>query len=383
MRKFLTFAACVAAAAVFMAVIAVIVSLVFAFDVTKRLESETVIEETVTEENSAEESRTVSSSSMEELSPYKAFTSKNNEEKNDKEEEEESMISIKNTEEKGLRTITFTPEGDTISSLRFAVWSQSSQNDLVWYEAEKNDEGEWTAEFSVNNHLHLGTYQVHAYAEEEYLEKNTFRIDYDEVKNEYTEIAAGLKAGEENDQLILVKADGVTATLSMLNKEKSGDWIEILNTPAMLGANGVGETTEWSWTTPPGVYDFGVAFGIYEDPGTVFPYTQVDESHYWVDDVDSEYYNQFVSTNEIPVSWNSAEHLIEHDPSYHYSLSINYNTDCIPGVGSAIFLHCWRGEGETTLGCVAVAEEEMKYILQNVTLDCKIVIENSDEIRKY
>ncbi len=382
MRKFLTFAACVAAAAVFMAVIAVIVSLVFAFDATKRMESEAVTEEIVTVESSAEENRTVSTSSAEELSPYKAFTSKNNEVENNQ-EEEESMISIKKTEEKGRRAITFTPEGDTISSLRFAVWSQSSQSDLVWYEAKKNDAGEWAAEFSIENHLHLGTYQVHAYAEEEYLEKNTFRIDYDEVKNEYTEIAAGLKAGEETDQLILVKADGVTATLSMLNKEKSGDWIEILNTPAMLGANGVGETTEWSWTTPPGVYDFGVAFGICEDPGTVFPYTQVDESHYWVDDVDSEYYNQFVSTNEIPVSWNSAEHLIEHDPSYHYSLSINYNMDCTPGVGSAIFLHCWRGEGETTLGCVAVAEEEMKYILQNVTLDCKIVIENGDELRKY
>ncbi len=202
-----------------------------------------------------------------------------------------------------------------------------------------------------------------------------------EPETEFEEIAAGLKAAETNQQLILVRAEGTQAVLSMLNRESSGRWKEVLHTDAFVGANGVGETTEWSWTTPPGIFDFGVAFGIYPDPGTAFPYTQVNDSHYWVDDVNSEYYNQFVSTDTVPVSWESAEHLIEHDPSYHYSLSINYNTDCVPGVGSAIFLHCERGE--PTLGCVSVAEEDMKWILQNIRTDCKIIIDNGDAIRNY
>ena len=35
------------------------------------------------------------------------------------------------------------------------------------------------------------------------------------------------------------------------------------------------------------------------NPGTALAYTQVDDSYYWVDDVNSVYYNQFVSTNEV------------------------------------------------------------------------------------
>lgn len=37
--------------------------------------------------------------------------------------------------------------------------------------------------------------------------------------------------------------------------------------------------------------------------------------------------------------------------------------EAIPGRGSAIFVHCWRGPGRTTEGCVAFAPANLRWIL--------------------
>ena len=57
----------------------------------------------------------------------------------------------------------------------------------------------------------------------------------------------------------------------------------------------------------------------------------------------------------------NGEKLLRQDALYDYVMVIDYNTERIPGLGSAIFLHCWRGPGKPTLGCVAV---EKKNILK-------------------
>ena len=79
------------------------------------------------------------------------------------------------------------------------------------------------------------------------------------------------------------------------------------------------------------------AFGVAGNPGTRFAYTKVDQSHYWVDDSDSAYYNRLVSTDEVQKDWDSAEHLIEMRTAYAYALALNYNSACTPGQGGAIF----------------------------------------------
>ncbi len=291
-------------------------------------------------------------------------------------------VSVVSEGENGKRRILLQDSEGNASLVRFYVWSETnSQDDLVVYSGEKNADGSWEAEFDAADHKHAGNYLVQTYVNGAFTGENTFTVPYEELENTYTELAAGLEAAKTNSQLILVQAEGTEAVLSMLNKESDGNWIEILRTHAYVGENGVGDTTEWSHTTPPGNFSFGMAFGILPDPGTVFSYTQLDDSDYWVDDVDSEYYNQFVSTDEVELTWSSAEHLIEHDPSYNYALSIDYNTDCVPGVGSAIFLHCIN-QG-ATLGCVAVSEDAMKTILQNVQKDCRIIIDNGEAIRNY
>lgn len=183
-------------------------------------------------------------------------------------------------------------------------------------------------------------------------------------------------------QLIIISANGSTAQVTMHEKDSSGTWIEIMNTTGFVGKNSVGKASESDTKTPSGDYSFGLAFGIKSNPGTAFNYIQVDDTYYWVDDPDSAYYNNFVTTNSVSSdNWNSAEHIIDYPDTYAYVLSINYNTDCIPGEGSAIFLHC--SNGRPTLGCVAIPESDMIFVLNHIKPECRIIIDAEENIMNY
>ena len=131
-----------------------------------------------------------------------------------------------------------------------------------------------------------------------------------------------------------------------MREEKGAQWQLVLETEAIIGKNGLGKTKEGDGKTPVGVFLFVEAFGILENPGTKMAYTQVDESHYWVDDGASNYYNAFVSTDEVVKDWESAEHIVEYGQSYHYVLATSYNDEKIAGRGSAVFLHCMSEGGK-------------------------------------
>lgn len=90
----------------------------------------------------------------------------------------------------------------------------------------------------------------------------------------------------------------------MVTKDADGTWNEDLCTSGYVGYGGVGETTEWNRKTPRGQFSFTYAFGTLPNPGTELSYTQVDDTYYWVDDVNSRYYNQFVTTKTTPKAWN-------------------------------------------------------------------------------
>lgn len=186
---------------------------------------------------------------------------------------------------------------------------------------------------------------------------------------------------QDVEQMIVVAANGTTATLSMHNKNADGEWEQILESGAYVGREGIGKTKEGEAKTPIGVYHFTHAFGIKEDPGCEIPYLQVDDSYYWVDDSNSSYYNQFVSLKDVTCDWTSAEHISKVGKAYHYVLALDYNSECVPGLGSAIFLHC--EVGKPTAGCVAVPEQTMLQIMQNIKSDCIIVIDSAEQIMKY
>ena len=62
-----------------------------------------------------------------------------------------------------LMTIT-TSETEGLSNVRMAVWSEASnQEDLRWFEATVNENGQWSANVPLCLYEKTGTYQIHAY----------------------------------------------------------------------------------------------------------------------------------------------------------------------------------------------------------------------------
>ena len=190
-----------------------------------------------------------------------------------------------------------------------------------------------------------------------------------------------LEVAKYTNQIMVVAVSEDGAKLCLY--ERADDWQLVLETEAIIGKNGLGKTKEGDGKTPVGVFLFVKAFGILENPGTKMAYTQVDESHYWVDDGASNYYNAFVSTDEVVKDWESAEHIVEYGQSYHYVLATSYNDEKIAGRGSAVFLHCISEEAEATAGCIAVPEVYMKEIMRRVTSRCVLIIDARKNILSY
>ena len=92
-------------------------------------------------------------------------------------------------------------------------------------------------------------------------------------------------------------------------------------------------------------------------------------------DSSSSYYNQLVNTSVTSRSWNSAENLAAASPYYNYALALDYNSDRVPGKGSAIFLHCFTASADNgSAGCIRLPESRAKELVQTATEKTRIVI---------
>ena len=168
-------------------------------------------------------------------------------------------------------------------------------------------------------------------------------------------------------QIILVEQSDKevsVGTLFLLTKNEKGEWREVLQCKAYLGKNGIDKTREGDVRTPTGDFGMLMAFGAKENPGSLVPYTKLTNTMYLCGD--KEYYNQFIDASKVnhTCSGNS-EHLLSYIPQYNYALFFDYNKENVYGKGSAIFLHCF-GSYTFTMGCIAVAEENMVKILKTV-----------------
>lgn len=206
---------------------------------------------------------------------------------------------------------------------------------------------------------------------------------------EDVEKIAKLEVAKYANQMIIVAVSEEGASLCLYERTdltgrvEKRKWQLVLETEAIIGKNGLGKTKEGDGKTPVGVFRFTKAFGILENPGAKMEYIQVNKNHYWVDDSGSNYYNQFVSTEEVAPDWSSAEHIMDYGKSYHYVLATSYNSENIPGVGSAVFLHCMSDRAEATAGCVAVPEVYMREIMRRVKLECVLIIDRTENVLTY
>lgn len=197
------------------------------------------------------------------------------------------------------------------------------------------------------------------------------------------------QAQDENvNQLFVVAGismETTTASVSMHQRDDEGNWKQILSTPGFVGKNGLcldEEHKEGCGQTPVGVYSFNKAFGIAADPGCAIPYTQVDNDTYWSGDQnEGMHYNEMVDIKDYPeLDMENSEHIVDYEYQYQYCLNISFNEDGTPGRGSAIFLHCFGPTKPYTGGCVALPENIMKQVMQNVQPDCVVVIDTLENL---
>lgn len=128
---------------------------------------------------------------------------------------------------------------------------------------------------------------------------------------------------------------------------------------AIDGADG----REGDARTPLGEY--GLRFGFFRAdrlprPRTALRMHAVRPEDGWCDDPGDPAYNRFVRLPHPA----SHERLWREDGAYDVVLVMSHNdAPPVPGLGSAVFLHCRQPDHRPTLGCLALAPPDMWTLL--------------------
>ena len=187
-----------------------------------------------------------------------------------------------------------------------------------------------------------------------------------------------LDEAQNATQLFVVAGIGdTTASISMHEKDENGTWKQIMTTPGFIGKYGLGKEKEGDGMTPVGTFSFNYAFGIADDPGCAIEYHKATDNSYWSGDQrDGYHYNEMVDISDLPdLNTDDSEHIMDYFDQYQYCLNISYNENGTPGLGSAIFLHCFGPFKPYTGGCVAIPQDKMITVMKNVSPDCVVVID--------
>jgi L,D-peptidoglycan transpeptidase YkuD (ErfK/YbiS/YcfS/YnhG family) len=126
--------------------------------------------------------------------------------------------------------------------------------------------------------------------------------------------------------------------------------------------------------SPAGVFALGIAFGYANSAETGLPYEAMDANDYCIDVAASPLYNRIVDAAEVgaDVVEGSTEPMrrdlhVDGDQRYKLGFVIQHNPGNEPGVGSCIFAHLWKSADVATAGCTAMAEPDMKKLLEWLT----------------
>lgn len=119
--------------------------------------------------------------------------------------------------------------------------------------------------------------------------------------------------------------------------------------------------------SPAGIFTISRCFGhaSLEEIGPLkMDYIHLTRTIEAVDDCASRFYNQIVDRSQISnPDWMSSEKMGEIE-IYQIGLTIDHNyPSVVKGVGSAIFMHIWRGLHEGTAGCTALPKEKLMKII--------------------
>lgn len=111
--------------------------------------------------------------------------------------------------------------------------------------------------------------------------------------------------------------------------------------------------------------DYHLRFGLYRadrvpPPRSNLTFRPLRRDDGWCDAPDHPAYNRFI---RLP-SASSHEALWREDGAYDIILVMSHNDDPpVPNLGSAVFIHVAQPDDRQTLGCVALAPEDMVRLL--------------------
>lgn len=170
-------------------------------------------------------------------------------------------------------------------------------------------------------------------------------------------------------QALVVRAESAhlpRAEAVLYERRADGRWATVMGpVGAVVGRNGFapeGSKREGDGKTPAGIFRLGTVFGYETSMNTGMAYRQATADDVWVDDPASPDYNRWVRRGATTAK--SFENMRRADDLYRCGVVVEYNRDpVVPGHGSAIFVHIWKGEGIATSGCVAMAEDDLLAVI--------------------
>ena len=199
-------------------------------------------------------------------------------------------------------------------------------------------------------------------------------------------LAAEFKLPQNCTQAIVGTTKGWNSsylTLKRYQKNSKGVWYAVDDAwSGRLGANGMAwgrglhpipagtrMKKEGDRRAPAGVFHLGGAWGYRADTKhhPNLSYSRITSRDLWIENSNSKNYNKHIRLDREPSdTWEKKAQMRQGDHAHSLKLFIKHNaTTPIPGDGSAIFFHIWRGGGsKATFGCTTMAESQLKSLIQ-------------------
>jgi L,D-peptidoglycan transpeptidase YkuD (ErfK/YbiS/YcfS/YnhG family) len=190
--------------------------------------------------------------------------------------------------------------------------------------------------------------------------------------------------------LVGIAEDWNSSTVTLTLYQKSGGkwladaspWQGRLGRSGLVWGHGLhpvpaGATTkrEGDWRSPAGVFTIGGVWG-YQDTirkNAGLYYRKVTSRDLWIEDPASAQYNRNVILDHEPATaWEKKQQMKQNDPAHALKLFIAHNAPpkVVPGAGSSIFFHIWRGGGtKTTAGCTTMDEAKLRVLIAKIDPD--------------
>lgn len=164
------------------------------------------------------------------------------------------------------------------------------------------------------------------------------------------------------------KTDFIYYEMNVYEKNKSGEWRRIMYAPSCVAGKNAGDLE--------GVFHIIKASGIQESPGNVSGYLKLDDTYYWCEDSQSQYFNQFISTRKYKnFDIRKSKHVSDFPEEFAYSLIIRSTTNTKSTSDTTLLLQC-KGNNASyeNMTGIAIPQADMYSLLRHLKKDCIIVI---------